>query len=76
MSAVVAAGLARSRAASAGSVLRRQSLKPKLQWADSAILATLARLLPRPLRLSQLITPAMLLRWHGGRPLALDVFIA
>src|SRR5258708_1698355 len=45
-------------------VLRRQNPKPRLDWADHAILAGLARLLPRPLRMSRLVTPDTLLRWH------------
>jgi putative transposase len=45
-------------------VLRRQNPKPKLNWADRAVLAALARLLPPSLRGSRLVTPATLLRRH------------
>jgi hypothetical protein len=45
-------------------VLRRQNPKPRLDWADRAILAALARLLPRHVRMSRLVTPDTMLLWH------------
>ena len=45
-------------------VLRRQNPKPRMDWADRAVLAALARLLPGPTRMSWLVTPETLLRWH------------
>ncbi|MGO8892973.1 MAG: hypothetical protein ACLP8X_13170 [Streptosporangiaceae bacterium] len=49
-------------------MLQRNAGVPGLSWADRAVLAALARLLPsaqlRQLRL--IISPRTLLRWHAG----------
>jgi hypothetical protein len=45
-------------------VLRRANSKPRLDWADRAVFATLVRRLPPMLRRHRLITPDTILCWH------------
>jgi putative transposase len=45
-------------------VLRRQVARPEPDWADRAVIAALARLLPAARRGSRLVTPGTLLAWH------------
>jgi len=45
-------------------VLRRQVARPGPDWADRAVLAALARLLPAAVRGGRLVMPGTLLAWH------------
>jgi hypothetical protein len=45
-------------------VLRRGRPRPRLDWADRAVLAALIRLLPAAVRNHRLITAGTVLRWH------------
>jgi hypothetical protein len=48
-------------------VLRRQNPRPRLDWADRAVLAALARLLTgnQLRRMRLIVSPRTLLRWHA-----------
>jgi hypothetical protein len=45
-------------------VVRRTRPRPRMDWADRAVLAALIRHLPKSLRAHRLVTPGTVLRWH------------
>ena len=45
-------------------VIRRQVARPRFSWADRALIAALARMVPRERWAPFLITPGTVLRWH------------
>ena len=45
-------------------MLRRTNPRPRLDWADRAVMAALIRYLPAKLRTHRLVTPDTVRRWH------------
>ncbi|MGH3472820.1 MAG: hypothetical protein ACRDPG_12365 [Nocardioidaceae bacterium] len=45
-------------------VLRRQVVRPRFSWSDRALIAALARVVPREGWAAFLVTPETILRWH------------
>ncbi len=70
-------------------VLRRTNPRPRMSWSDRAVLAVLARIMPKGLRARRIVIPGTLLRWRRrlvakrwrqprapGRPPVTDALVA
>ena len=51
-------------------VLSRGNPEPRIDWTDRAVLAALARILPKALRAHRIVIPGTLLRWRPRQPLS------
>jgi hypothetical protein len=45
-------------------VLHRTTKRPRLSWADRAVISALVRVLPNRRRLTLIVSPRSVLRWH------------
>jgi len=45
-------------------ICRRANPRSRMAWVDRAMLTALIRLLPRPLRVHRIVSPATVLAWH------------
>jgi putative transposase len=45
-------------------VLQRTTKRPRLSWADRAVISALVRVLPNRRRLTLIVSPRSVLRWH------------
>jgi putative transposase len=46
-------------------VLQRTTKRPRLSWADRAVISALVRVLPNRRRLTLIVSPRTVLRWHA-----------